>query len=122
MSYGLEIYNSQNKKIFTSEIPTLQIIDYGQFTLSQDNGFEQTINFPPTTKKPKIWIEEVGYYWGLYTGTTVFIHKPTIGDLAKNSNGEYISFTGAVDVVSSMNGNTSIGTELPWTINYIVFI
>ena len=123
MSYGLEVYNSQSEIIFSSEIDTLQILNFGQVVLEQGEG-PKTINIQPTTKIPKIWIEEISLlaFLGNPDINKTYLIKPTVGDLSKNSNEEYVSFTISADTVDILEGTFNGGVNLPWTINYIVFV
>lgn len=123
MSYGLEVYNSQGNIAFSSEVDTLQILDYGQVTLEQGEG-PKTISIQPTTKIPKIWISEISLvaFLGNPDINKTYLIKPTVGDISKNDSGEYISFVISADTVDVLNGTFNGGVNLPWTINYIVFV
>lgn len=123
LRYGIEIYNSQNEIIFSSNNKTLQILDFGKFTLEQGVG-AITINFPATNQSPTIWIEEIGLigFVGNPDINKTYVIKPTVGNLSKNSNDEYFSFEAHADVVDVVEGTFDGGTLLPWTINYMVFV
>lgn len=122
MSYGMEVYNSNNNLIFSSDRKTLQILDFGSVEITSE-GQIKNINFTAASSKPKLWLQETGHYVIFPISSTVSnIVKPSVGNLSKNTNGNYNSFTIKSDVIGQINNQVSAGVSFPWILNYIVFI
>jgi len=122
MSYGIEVYNSNQDLIFSSEKNPVQILKFSSITLNNP-GDEVTINFPETSSKPKIWVENSSQFYIVpSSGGLARLFHICFKNIEKNINGNYSSFTICAYILASLNIDTRQVYEFPWEINYIVFV
>lgn len=125
--HGLALFDENGEEVFSSEYKYLKVLKMGEVTINNLNEIK-TISLPPQKVKPKLtasgnyyYREEVKDYMSSY------IVKPMIGDLSKDSNGNYVSFKIGMETSQSFVYNQTSAPfqpiiDVPWVIPYVVFI
>lgn len=122
MNYGIELYDNNNKLIFSSEKNPIQILSTGSITVNE-MGDESVETFPETENKPKIWVDNGGYYRVKPSaGEFSYVINICYKNIEKNANGNYSSFTIGAYEVGTIPIREDAGYAFPWTVNYIVFV
>lgn len=125
--HGLELFNSNGEKTFSSEYEYLKVLKMGKVTITS-NLQTITVSLPAQKLKPKIWVGGIYHYWE--TSASVMYNwrvKPMAGNLGRDSSGNYYNFQiGMVESLDKVYSQSSLPpqpyTDLPWTIPYVVFI
>ena len=122
--YGVEIYSSTGKLVYSSQYPTTRLLAAGTVTISSTN--EHTIAIPPLSDvyTPQLWLGRTDLALGIEG-------PPNVTRVLKLAGGPFVK-SGAVwssvkfqlvvvQTIPAPPGSILGLTPLPWTVPYAVF-
>lgn len=109
--YGIELFGSDGRLIYSSNLKTLRVVKSGIVSPSILGwGITETITFPAMDEQPQLFVRLLGgYHLRIYDSVLVppdtpgwpypkwdvteDIYLPYVGPFNKNSAGKYVSFS-----------------------------